>query len=223
MSPGSEALLGFTLDHMSLPWTCGLGLHTCFVSQAPTFTHSHTAQYFHLAPWTWETQFHPKRWLLGVSLGVNQTPFCLLSQAWIWTQILTSLTGGTPLAGFCTSLGSIVHPRPSPQLSGRMIPSSGSNCLLVTSGITFLGGQWDAPWWQGRWKPLSLQSQQWAPKKCYGNLKLRYRTLRQFSRKQHFIVPAQTRWTRVQSLNPENKGVSPLYPCKQVTEAKSKV
>jgi hypothetical protein len=47
-----------------------------------------------------------------------------------------------------------------------------------------------------------------SPKKC-GNLKLRYGTLRQFSRNQCFIVPAQTQWTHVQRLNLENKGVSP--------------
>jgi hypothetical protein len=44
---------------------------------------------------------------------------------------------------------------------------------------------------------------------CCWNLKLRYGTLRQFIRKQCFIVPAQTQWTRVQRLRPENKGVSP--------------
>jgi hypothetical protein len=47
---------------------------------------------------------------------------------------------------------------------------------------------------------------------CCRNLKLRNGTLRQFSRKQHFIVLAQTQWTRVQRLSPENKGVSPYIP-----------
>jgi hypothetical protein len=47
-------------------------------------------------------------------------------------------------------------------------------------------------------------------------------TSRQFSRKQCFIVPAQTQWTRVQRLSPKNKRVCHLiYPRKQVTEAKS--
>jgi hypothetical protein len=44
---------------------------------------------------------------------------------------------------------------------------------------------------------------------CSRNLKLRYGTLRQFSRQQHFIVPAQTQQTHVQKLSPENKEVSP--------------
>jgi hypothetical protein len=52
-----------------------------------------------------------------------------------------------------------------------------------------------------KWKIMSWH--------CCRNLKLRYRTLRQFSRNQHFIVPEQTQWTRVQRLSPENKGVSP--------------
>jgi hypothetical protein len=47
---------------------------------------------------------------------------------------------------------------------------------------------------------------------CCWNLKLRYGTLRQFIRKQCFIVPAQTQWTRAQRLRPENKGVSPYMP-----------
>jgi hypothetical protein len=45
---------------------------------------------------------------------------------------------------------------------------------------------------------------------CCGNLKLRYGTLRQFSRKQRFILLAQTQRTCVQRLSPENKGVSPF-------------
>jgi hypothetical protein len=57
---------------------------------------------------------------------------------------------------------------------------------------------------------------------CCRNLKLRCRTLRQFSRKQRFIVPAQTQETYVQRLSPKNKKVFPYIPCKQVTQAKSK-
>jgi hypothetical protein len=56
------------------------------------------------------------------------------------------------------------------------------------------------------WVSKLMQSQ------CCGNVKLRYGTLRSFSRKQCFIVPAQTQWTRVQRLSPENKGISPYIP-----------
>jgi hypothetical protein len=70
-------------------------------------------------------------------------------------------------------------------------------------------------------KSPSLKSQQMSsPKKCCGNLKVRYRTLRKFSRKQHFIMMAQTQWTHVQRLSPRTKGSCLIYPCKHVTEAK---
>jgi hypothetical protein len=38
-----------------------------------------------------------------------------------------------------------------------------------------------------------------------------------------FFVPAQTQRTLVRRLSPENKGALPFIPCKQVTEARSKV
>jgi hypothetical protein len=52
----------------------------------------------------------------------------------------------------------------------------------------------------------------WKIRLCCGNLKLRYGTPRQFSRKQCFIVPAQTQWSHVQRLSPENNEVSPYVP-----------
>jgi hypothetical protein len=52
----------------------------------------------------------------------------------------------------------------------------------------------------------------WAIKKklkCYRKLE---QTQDSEARKQHFILLAQTQWTRVQRLSPENKGVSPYIP-----------
>jgi hypothetical protein len=66
------------------------------------------------------------------------------------------------------------------------------------------------------------RSRQEPRKQCCRTLKLRYGILRQFSRKQHFIVPTQTQQTHVQRLSPENKRLHFIYHCKQVTEAKSK-
>jgi hypothetical protein len=63
---------------------------------------------------------------------------------------------------------------------------------------------------QTRWAKGWHMFQAWW--RCYGNLEQRHRTLRQFSRKQCFIVPAQTQWTRVQRLSPEIKGGSPYIP-----------
>jgi hypothetical protein len=62
--------------------------------------------------------------------------------------------------------------------------------------------------WAGRWPYTS--SFWWG--NVTGVCWLRYGTLRQFSRKQHFTVPAQTQRTHVQRLSPKNKGVSPSIP-----------
>jgi hypothetical protein len=80
---------------------------------------------------------------------------------------------------------------------------------LVGSSPSSLG---DAPGNKGGDKSLYPQSRQMSPQKCCGNLNLRYRTLRQFSKKQHFIVLTQTQQTGVQRLSPENKSVPPNRP-----------
>jgi hypothetical protein len=51
-----------------------------------------------------------------------------------------------------------------------------------------------------------------SPQKCYRILEQRQRAWRQFSRKQHFIVLAQTQWTQVQKLSPENNVALPYIP-----------
>jgi hypothetical protein len=72
-------------------------LHSWAAFQAHTFIHSHTAQYFHPTPWTWETQFHPKRVVIRVSFWeLIRLSFCLLRQTWIWTWVLTNLMSGDP-------------------------------------------------------------------------------------------------------------------------------
>jgi hypothetical protein len=65
----------------------------------------------------------------------------------------------------------------------------------------------DTPWWQGRWKKLPFPQSRVSPQEMLWDSQ--YRTLRQFKRKQHFIVAVQTLQTHVQRLSPENKGVSP--------------
>jgi hypothetical protein len=81
---------------------------------------------------------------------------------------------------------------------------SGSNCPLAPGGMH--------PGNKGGDKSLSLQSQTMSPKNCCRNHKMRYGTLRQFSRKQHFTVLSLTQQTSVQRLSPENKGLSPYRP-----------
>jgi hypothetical protein len=94
-----------------------------------------------------------------------------------------------------------------------MSPSSRSNCPLAPGRITSPSSPGNTPEQQGNKLPSPL-SWQGAPKKCCRNLKLRYKTLRQFSRKQRFIVPAQTQQICVQRLSLKNKGVSPYTPLK---------
>jgi hypothetical protein len=88
----------------------------------------------------------PQIGLLGALWEVISLPICLLSQAWVQNQVLTSVMGSTPLGASCPSLGFVVRPRPSPWLAGRMRLSSGSNCLLAHDSLG------DAPWRQGRWQ-----------------------------------------------------------------------
>jgi hypothetical protein len=65
------------------------------MSQACT-SHTVTAQYFYPTPWTWKIRFHAKRQLLVYLWELIRLPFCLLRQAWIWTQVLPSLMSGAP-------------------------------------------------------------------------------------------------------------------------------
>jgi hypothetical protein len=92
-----------------------------------------------------------------------------------------------------------------------MDPSSKSSCPLATGGIFSQQSVGHTP----VTKEVTnhhLCNPRRAPKKCCGTLKLRYETLRQFSRKQRFVVPAQTQGTQVQRLSPENKEFSPYIP-----------
>jgi hypothetical protein len=137
--------------------------------------------------------------------GGDQAPLLpLRGRPNIWTWVLTSLMGGAPLAGSCTSLGSIVHLRASPWFARRTSPSSRSSCLLVPGRITSPCDPGDAPQWQGRWRAPSPQSQM-SLQKCYGKLKQRYRTLRLGSN----TLLSQHRLSELMSkgLSPENKGL----------------
>jgi hypothetical protein len=139
---------------------------------------------------------------------VISLPFCLLRQAWIWTQVLTSLTDST----LCPLLVPVPHR--VPLCIEALTPTFQEDKFLLQIKLSI------STWWgllpvARGCTPVTkevtnhhLCNPRQSPKKC-GNLKLRYGTLRQFSRNQCFIVPAQTQWTHVQRLNLENKGVSP--------------
>jgi hypothetical protein len=142
-------------------------------------------------------------------------PFCLLRQAWIhkpkflpvWWTLLPSHCWFLLLTRFhCASEAfTPTHQEDKFLLWIKLSIGTWWDLLLVVQGMH--------PSDKGSDKSQSPQS--WTiPKKCCGNLKLRYGTLKQFIRKQHFIVPSQTQQTHIQSLSPENKGVSP-YTCLQ--------
>jgi hypothetical protein len=150
--------------------------------------------------------FTPDRVTWG-SLGGDQSPLLPpKGRLIIWTWVLISLTSCTPLP----SLVPVLHQVPMcilhPGFPGGWVSPPDQIVPWCLAGSLLLAVQGMHPSSKGGEKSLSPESWQWAPKKCCRNLKMRYRTLRQFSRKQHVIVLAQT---HVQRLSLKNKGVSP--------------
>jgi hypothetical protein len=138
--------------------------------------------------------------------------FCLLRQAWIWTWVLTSLTNcaSHPLLVPASHWAPLCIQGLHPDSWERWVPlpDQAIHCCLVG----FSPGRENIPQWQGSWQIIISTILARSPKKCCRNLKLRYGTLRQFSRKQRFIVPAQIQQTHVQRLSPKNKKVTPYIP-----------
>jgi hypothetical protein len=146
----------------------------------------------------------PQIGLLGGLWEVISFPFCLLRQVWIRTQVLTSLRDSAPLP----SLVPVPHQVPlciwglhPDSLGGRVLPLDQAVCWHL------VGSKGGTPETREMTNHYLCNPSKGAPKKWCRNLKLR---LRQFSRKQCFIVPAQTQQTCVQRLSLENKEVS-LY------------
>jgi hypothetical protein len=144
-------------------------------------------------------------------------PFCLLRQAWIWTQVLSSLMHGAPLPSLVPAPHQVVvHLRPSPWLTGRMsldlplVPGEifwqSRGCTPATREVTnhHLCNPSNKPprnvrissWDTGHWGSLAGSN----------------------------ILLCQNRLSRLgfKGWAPRPKGSHLIYPCKQVTEAKSK-
>jgi hypothetical protein len=145
-----------------------------------------------------DTVSPPKKVVTSLShWEVIKLPFCLLGQAWIWIQVLTSLMSGAPLpllvpVPHCVLLCNWV---PHPNLLEGGIPPFRSSCPLAPGGVS-----------SQRSRGCTLVT------RYCGSLLAEIRDSEAISRKQHFIMPAQTQRTRVQRLSPENKGVSPYIP-----------
>jgi hypothetical protein len=97
-----------------------------------------------------------------------------------------------------------------------------SNPLLAPGRITFPGGLRDAFWWQGRWKNTASESQT-NLQKCRMILKDR-----EMGYQGSLIGNVLLCWHRLSGLLSKGwalrtKGPHLIYPCKQVTEARSKV
>jgi hypothetical protein len=131
-------------------------------SQAHTFTHSHTAQYFHPAPWTWETWFHPKMWLLVcLCWELIRFSFCLLRQVWIPTWVLTNLMSRAPKLDPKPFWIPLCDWNSPPQITGRE-PSSP---WINTSGGNWLGSPPGGPGMLS-WQQGSENTTLWIPDKC---------------------------------------------------------
>jgi hypothetical protein len=118
------------------------------VSQAYMFTHSHTAQYLHPAPSSWEI-VSPQRAVTRLSLqGVDQTPFLPPKTSSIQTWVPTDLMSGAPQ--LVASLSRILCLTETCILSllGERLTPLGSTCLVVPGRGSPLVGQ--EHW--ARWK-----------------------------------------------------------------------
>jgi hypothetical protein len=96
---------------------------------------------------------------------------------------------------------------------GRWIPPPPHQAVHWHLVGSPLGGRWEThPSDKGGDNSPSPQSQTIPSRNVAGVCYLRYRTLEAISRKQCFIMPAQTQRIHVQRLSSENKGVSLYIP-----------
>jgi hypothetical protein len=109
------------------------------------------------------------------------------------------------LPGSCTSLGSVVHLRPLTLIRWEDESPSGSNCPLAPGGISSWQSRGTHPSDKGGDNSPSPQS--WmSPQEMLWGFASWDTGFEAISRKQCFIVPAQTQCTHVQRLSPRTKG-----------------
>jgi hypothetical protein len=172
------------------------------------FTPSHIAQYFHPTPWTWESWFHPQRWLVGVSRSSSVFPSISWGRSEFEPRFLAVWWVELPL------LAPTPHPVPLCIWALTKTYWEDESLLWIKLSI--------GVWWDllpvvcgthpgdkgGEKKSQSLQYWQCTPKKCYR--KQRYGTLRCGSN-------SLLCWHRLSGLMSKGwalrkKGVSPYVP-----------
>jgi hypothetical protein len=127
-----------------------------FAAELHLSLHFHTLSYTTVLPYhslNLRDMVSPQKWqflgcpfgswsgpLLSPGAGLNLNQGSYQSDEWC----------SPPLASSCTSLGSVVHPRPSPWLAEGMNPPPDQAVHWCLVGFP-PGGPRDAPRWQGRW------------------------------------------------------------------------
>jgi hypothetical protein len=132
-------------------------------------------------------------------------------QAWIWTQILTSLMSKAPRLVPGPFQVPVCNQNLPPQLARAEVPSPGS---------TQSSGTWQEQpsWCSGDIKPVTRRwkhhppNPRWTPGKVAGGLRQRLRGQQSFWEAGLLSKPAVTQRTHVQRPSPENKGGFPYIP-----------
>jgi hypothetical protein len=167
------------------------------MSQACTFTHSQTAQYFHPTPWTQKTQFHPQKAVTRMSLRVDQTPLL------------------PPEAGLNLNLDSYQCNEQCFQFGSRAFPGSFVQLELTGREAPSPESTWSSGAWQAgeveptirRWKHHH-PNPRWCPQKCCRRTQ-KLRGHQSFQEASLLSKLAVTQQTHGQRLSPKNKGGFP--------------
>ena len=174
---------------------------SCCLSHYLTFTQQLQTAAQHL-----RVMFSSVR-LLGQLWEVIRLPFCLLgADLPNPTQVLTSLMGGTYLAGSWALPGSAVLPGSLPQHPRRASPQRSIGLLVLSKAIS-PGIPGVPPQWQGRWN-----YHLWILDKPPRNVAGSDGTLRLFARKQPLFMQVLAQWIHIQRLSSECSGVQSCVP-----------
>jgi hypothetical protein len=173
---------------MSSPWTCR-SLLLCSQAMSHSHIHMQASNVSVLLPGPRSHDFAFAQSYLG-DLEVIRLPFCHLGAGLIFESGFLSVWWAAlvpvPIQVlFCTQ-------GPHPNLLGRWVPLLDQTIHWYLAGSLLLVVQGMHPSDKGGGKKPTISKSQISPQKCCHILKHRDGTLRQFHRKQHFIVLAKT-------------------------------